>query len=142
MEEIFIDAANQVAGRLASMAAKEALKGKKVYIFNAEKAIISGNPHHIIEKYKEKLLRGDPYKGPFYPRQPDRILRRMIRGMLPYKKPRGRDAYKRVKVFISLPEEYSNKKLQRFKASENTLQCKSISLGELSILIGGKKTWK
>ena len=139
--EIYIDATNQIAGRLASICAKEALKGKRVYVFNAEKAVISGNPKYVIEHYKEKLARGDPYKGPFYPRPPDKILKRMIRGMLPYKKPRGREALKRVKVFISVPEEYSEKKLQTFKESENKLKCKSISLGELSTLIGAKKRW-
>ncbi|RLJ08912.1 MAG: 50S ribosomal protein L13 [Candidatus Aenigmatarchaeota archaeon] len=141
MDEVFIDAMNKVAGRLASLAAKESLKGKSVYIFNAEKAIITGNPKYILEHYKDKISRGDPYKGPFYPRPPDKMLRRMIRGMLPYKKPRGREAYKRVKVFISVPKEYSEKTFTKFEELDREPKTRRITLGQLSLMTGAKKTW-
>lgn len=139
MSKIIIDAKNQVTGRLASKTVKEVLKGNEVDIVNAEHAVILGNPDHIIKTYKEKIVRGDPYHGPFYPKSPDRMLKRTIRGMLPYKKPRGREALKRVKVFISVPEDIANEKFTRFKEAENKGKQKYMSLGELSKKLGAKK---
>ena len=136
------DATNKIAGRLASIVAKELLKGEEVVIVNAEKAILSGNPKTKIREYLEKRWRGDPHKGPFYPRYPDKILRRMVRGMLPYKKPKGRKAFKRLKVFIGLPEEFKNKELINLKeADASKLRCKYITLGELAIQLGAEKRW-
>ncbi len=139
MDRIIIDAADHVAGRLASVAAREALKGKRVEIVNAEKAVISGNNKYIINIFRERIQRGDPFKGPHYPRRADMLLKRMIRGMLPYKKPSGRNAYKRVKVFLSLPEEYKKERPVRIKKAENKLRCSYISLEKLSERIGAKK---
>ncbi len=91
-EELIIDAKDAVAGRLASFVAKEALKGKKVVIVNAEKAIITGNREKIIEKYRQLRDMGSTsMKTPRIPRLPDRFLKRIIRGMLPHKKARGKE---------------------------------------------------
>ena len=103
-----IDATDTILGRMASFVAKKALEGETIVIVNAEKAIISGNEENIKEKYKTRRDVGDRYKGPFFPRMPDRIVRRAIRGMLPYKTTRGKEAYKRVKVFIGVPDEYKD----------------------------------
>jgi len=139
-EKLFMDAENQIAGRLASKAAKEALKGRHVFIVNAEKAIISGNPVFVIKRYYQMVSRGDPYHGPFYPRIPDRMLRRMIRGMLP-KRPTGKAAFKRIKVYNSVPEEFSKQAFTRPEESESRLGSKFITLGKLSERLGAKKTW-
>ena len=140
MEKLFIDAENQIAGRLATKAAKEALKGRHVFIVNAEKAVISGNPVFVIKRYFEMVSRGNPYHGPFYPKIPDRMLKRMIRGMLP-KKPMGRDAFKRIKVYNSVPEEFSKQAFMKPEQSESRLGSKFITLGKLSERLGAKKTW-
>ena len=102
-----INAEDCVAGRLASFVAKRLLNGEEIVIVNAERAIINGNPKAIEKLFREKIERGDPYHGPFYPKRSDTILRRMVRGMLPYKKPTGRNAYKRLKVYRSVPDEVS-----------------------------------
>lgn len=141
MEKIVIDASDCVVGRLASFTAKKALNGTTVHIVNADKAIISGNPKHIINNYKEKVERGDPYHGPMFPRRPDAIIKRTIRGMIPYKSGNGKDAFKRVKVFVSVPEEYVGQTLERIDVAESKLTCKRIALGELSERLGAKKTW-
>ncbi len=142
MEEKIIDASNKIAGRLASIVAKMLLEGEKVVIVNAEKAIISGNPQFLKKFFLERRHRGDPYKGPFYPRYPDQILKRMIRGMLPYKKEKGRNALKRLKVFIGIPNEYKNAKFFEIKVKEaKDLRCKYMTLGEISEYIGAKKLW-
>lgn len=127
--DIIIDAQGCVAGRIASVAAKELLKGNKVHVINAEKAVITGKPKYTVSKYKEKRDRGDPYKGPFYPRIPDRILKRMVRGMLPYKKPMGKQAFKCLRVYLSVPEQFQGK--ETIKAP-GTPGKKAITLEELS----------
>jgi large subunit ribosomal protein L13 len=137
---IIIDAEDCIAGRLASVVAKELLKGKRVYIVNAEKAVISGKPKYTVKQMKEKLERGDPYHGPLYPRRPDRIMKRLVRGMLP-KKPRGKEALKRLRVFISVPDDIKGKDFTKPEPAKNKLKGKYIELGMLSERAGAKKTW-
>jgi len=135
---MYIDANDMIAGRLSSKVAKLLLKGEEIMIFNAEKAVITGTPEANMEKFHERITRGDPYHGPFYPKRSDRILKRMVRGMLPYKKPRGRDALKRLKVFNSVPEEFNDKQLQKMEGAENQHKYKYVILSDISQKIGGK----
>jgi len=130
-----IDATGAVAGRLASVVAKMLLQGEEVVIVNAEKAIISGDPQAIIRKFKERREIGSVRKGPYYPRMPDRILRRMVRGMLPREQKKGRDAYKRLRVYIGVPEglpepEKIESVIKKFD--------KYITLGDLSRELGAR----
>ena len=110
MEHIIIDAKDSIAGRLASYAAKQALIGKKVDIVNCELAIVTGKKKFLIDKYKRKLGRGNVFKGPFISRSPDRLFRRMVRGMLPYKNYRGKIAFKSVMCYNTVPETLKEKK--------------------------------
>jgi large subunit ribosomal protein L13 len=136
------DAENQVLGRLASVVAKELLKGEKISIVNSEKSILSGNPKWKKEFYQHKYERGDPIHGPFFPKQPNQILRRTIRGMLPWDKSRGRDAYKNLKVFLGVPEELQGKTFEKSAiADASKLKTRSITLAELSQSMGAKKRW-
>jgi len=140
--EIVIDATDCSLGRIASYAAKYALEGYKVYIVNSEKAIITGNKEWIKEFWHHKVHeRGDWYKGPFYPRMPDRILRRVIRGMLPYHTHRGRVAYRRVKCYIGFPDELKNKKVIRIDKAKPKFErgnIKYMYLKDLSEFLGAK----
>jgi len=105
---MIVNAERLIAGRLASYVAKKALMGEEVIVVNAEKALISGSEESIVRKELEKLrIRniGNPRRGPFHQKRPDRYLRRTIRGMLPWKKPRGKEAFKRVMVYIGIPKE-------------------------------------
>lgn len=138
--DMFIDAQDCIAGRLASVAAKELLKGRNVYIVNAEKAVISGNPEHTLRLMKEKVDRGDPYHGPFYPRRPDQVLKRFIRGMLP-RRPRGQEALKRLRVYLSVPQELQGREFTRPEVARNRYRSKYTELGNLSEKLGSKKTW-
>ena len=136
-EEIIVNAENAVLGRIASFAAKKALEGNKVVIVNAEKAVITGNKKNILERYlKKRTIGGSGLKGPNFPSLPEKILKRTIRGMLRYKKGRGREAYKRVLCFAEIPKEYENKKMISIKRNKT-----GISLEEVSILLRGGK-WK
>jgi large subunit ribosomal protein L13 len=129
---IYIDAADLVLGRLASTVAKELLNGESVYVVNAEKAVIIGRPESTLKEYKEKRARGDPYHGPFFPRTPERIIKRTVRGMLPYKTARGSEALKRLRVFISIPSELQGKDFTAIKGAENKGEQKFTTVGKLS----------
>ena len=107
---IILDAKNAVLGRLASETAKMLKKGEEVVIVNSEQAIITGDTKQIVGKYLKRRRIGSPQHGPFFPRKPDMIVRRTVRGMLNYKKPNGKAAYKRLKVHIGMPQLEGEKK--------------------------------
>jgi len=104
------DADGLIMGRLASASADILLKAAredrddKVIIVNAEKAIISGRPRAVLDTYHKKYELNHARKGPFFPRMPDMILKRAVRGMLPYqKKSSGRRALRNLRVEIGCP---------------------------------------
>src|SRR3989475_12547370 len=104
-EEI-VDASNLILGRMASYVAKRALDGKSMVVINAERAVISGTKERVVARAKLKLKTrslGNLEKSPTHPRKPDGYVRRVIRGMLPWKTPGGKDAFHRVKVYIGTP---------------------------------------
>jgi|SRR3989344_1655193 len=113
---MIINAENLILGRLASYAAKKALLGEKVEIVNCENVVITGSKQEIFQEYKNKIARGNPFKGPYFPRRADMIVRRTIRGMLPRKKARGREAYKNIKCYLAIPENLKN---QNFISLDN-----------------------
>lgn len=133
-----IDATNHVLGRLSSLIAKRLLKGEEIHIVNAEKAIITGNSDSIFEEYKKMRGIGSQRKGPFYPRMPDRILKRTIRGMIPYQKPKGRAALKRLRVHIGIPSELEGKEFERIDEACEIRTPHYIHLSELSRRLGAK----
>jgi large subunit ribosomal protein L13 len=132
---MIVDAENAILGRLAAKIAKELLKGEQIIVINSEKTVISGNPKAVIKRFFEKRKRGDIHKGPFYPRYPDRIFKRAVRGMLPYKKDRGRKAFRRLKVYIGNPDNLKGEKIS--KTSED-LRSKHISLEKVCKELGAK----
>lgn len=137
---MIIDAKDTIMGRLAAFAAKKALEGNKVDIINCEKAIITGDKANIIEYYSHQRGRGGPYHGPYISRQPYFLLRRVIRGMLPHKQARGREAYERIKCHLGIPEEFSGKKAEVLEKSNvsRLKTAKYMSLGQLSQSMGAK----
>jgi large subunit ribosomal protein L13 len=138
---IVYDAKDKVLGRLASYVAKELLNGKSVAVINAEKAFITGNKRSIIKRYRVRLglqEKENPEHSPHWPRRSDMLVRRIIRGMLPYhKKPSGKSAFKRLKVFIGTPEQ-----LAKFKPiivdtkPPKSMYVDYLYIGELSKLLG------
>jgi large subunit ribosomal protein L13 len=134
------DAENMVVGRLGSKVAKAALLGEKVVLVNAEKAIITGDKRSVIERWKETFnirTSYNPRKGPFHHRRPDKMVRRMLRGMLPWPTPRGKEAFKRIHVFIGVPEEYSETdKIVLEGAQYRSLTRKFITIEDLCAELG------
>jgi len=134
---IIIDAKGLILGRMASIIAKRLLQGESVVVLNAEKAAISGKRLQIVQEAKTFLEVGHPKKGPYHPRRPDRIVRRTVRGMLPWRKPKGRQAYKRLKVYLGAPKEFDGKEIQTIlDASAEKLKSPYITVGELAKEIG------
>ena len=134
---IIIDAKGLILGRMASIIAKRLLQGESVIVLNAEKTAISGKRLQIVKEAKTFLEVGHPRKGPYHPRRPDRIVRRTIRGMLPRKKPKGRQAFKRLRVYLGAPMEFEDKEIQTIlEASAEKLKSPYITVGELAKEIG------
>jgi large subunit ribosomal protein L13 len=103
---IIINAENLLVGRMSTLAAKKLLLGEEVVVVNCEKAMISGRKHDIIKKYRQKLQRGSVRKGPFISKSPAMLVKRMIRGMIPFKLARGKTAFKRLKCYSGVPPEH------------------------------------
>jgi len=134
-----IDASGLVLGRMASVVAKRLLQGETVVILNAEKAVISGKKNNIVGERKRFLEVGHPWKGPFHPRRPDKIVRRTIRGMLPWDQPKGKQAYKRLRVYLGVPEELKGKEVETInEAKAERLKCPYVTVGELAKELGWK----
>jgi large subunit ribosomal protein L13 len=151
IEYQLLDAKNQILGRFCSQVAKRALLGEFIVIVNAKDAIISGNKRNIEENFLKKLnisTATNPRKGPFWPRRPDKFMRNVIKKMLPRKKIRGKEALKRVHVYISdIPERFK-KRYQILKPSQIpnadrkrlSYFNKYITLETLCLRIGWKKS--
>lgn len=140
---IVVDAANCIAGRMCSHVSKLLLEGNRVAIVNAEKAMLSGNNRYkTIELYKEHLEINsvtNPIHGPFHPRRPDTILSKMVRGMVPKRKSSGITAFRRLRVYIGVPEEMKGAKMESFEDSKiRKPEAYYISVGEIAKQIGWK----
>jgi len=135
-----IDATDCIAGRMCSQISKLLLKGHSVRVVNAEKTMMSGNRYMIIDSYRKFLTISsatNPINGPVHPRRPDRILTKMIRGMLPKRKSSGISAFKRLRVYISVPPELKDAKMETFKNSKiRKPQSYYLSLGDVAKEIG------
>ena len=134
------DAEQMIVGRLGAKVAKAALLGEDVIIVNAEKAVITGDRQTLIDAWRAKLnirTSYNPKRGPFHTRRPDKMVRRMIRGMLPWPTPRGKDAFKRIKVYIGVPEQYTDaEKIVLEKSRYRSMTQKHMLVKELSYELG------
>jgi large subunit ribosomal protein L13 len=135
-----IDGEDLILGRMASIIAKRLLAGETIDIVNAEKIVVSGKKQMVINNRKEFLNVGGFEKGPVHYRQPHRIVRRTIRGMLPHRKSHGREAFKRLKVYIGVPEEFEGAELEKMeKYHSSKLNRRFITIGEIAENIGWRK---
>jgi large subunit ribosomal protein L13 len=129
-----------VAGRLASRLAGELLSGRRVVVLNAEKAVVSGNRTSVLRAWQSRLelsSRVNPINGPIHPRRPDNILRRMVRGMVPKTKTKGKMAMGRLRVYMGVPDAYTGLSTSQF---DDALAPKPlplyVTLGEIAKNIG------
>lgn len=135
----YIDGTGLVLGRLSSWLAKRLLAGERVVVVNAQDLIITGHKKSLIKDYLQRRARAthtNPNRGPFFPRFPDRILRRTTRGMLPWKRTSGRLAYRRLSAYINVPEELSKKELGTVEDAAPKSLHSYMTVGELAKKIG------
>ena len=143
------DAKDKILGRLASQVAKEMISARKsgkqqrVIVINAEEAIVSGPRTQVLTDYRAKYNLNHARKGPFFPRMPDKILKRTVRGMLPYQKnSSGRGALRDLRVMIGKPANLAGEELPDGHdwgdtgAIERPLPLKFVRLGEISSSLG------
>ncbi|MAQ05190.1 MAG: 50S ribosomal protein L13 [Euryarchaeota archaeon] len=146
---IVYDATDKVLGRLASVVAKQLLSARKagnpvrIIVLNAENAIVSGPRTRVLADYDFKYKLNHPRKGPFFPRMPDQIMKRTVRGMLPYQKnSSGRNAVRDLRVMIGCPANLSGEELPSghkwgdTSALDRPLPVKFVRLGEISSSLG------
>ena len=135
--QIIVDGTDHIAGRLCSNVAKLLIQGNRVSVVNCDKIMISGKRKSIVGEYKAFLEIASilhPKHGPFHPRRPDKMITRMIRGMLPRKKPSGQAAFKRLRAYINFPKELKSLKKIQFENAKirksNSYFTSMASLGE------------
>ena len=137
-----------IMGRLASTVAELLLKAAradrddKVIIINSEKAIVSGRPRSVLNTYQAKYKLNHPRKGPFFPRMPDMIMKRTVRGMLPYQRKNvGRRAIRNLKVEIGCPSHLESDLPDGHESGDDSkirraLPDRFILLGDISANLG------
>jgi len=132
-----IDAEGSILGRMCTKVAKRLLNGETIAIVNAEKALISGKRTTIKQNYTQKRQVGTYRKGPFFPRMPDRLVKRTVRGMIPYQTPHGRTAFKRLKCYIGIPKEFEGKTFEKIDGAVKQ-PVEFMTVGDLSVELGAR----
>ena len=137
MSAAVVNGEGLILGRMCSKIAKRLLNGEEIMVVNAEKIIISGKKKSKVAEAHKFLEVGAPERGPFHSRRPDRIVRKTVRGMVPWQQPKGKLAYKRLKVYLGVPAELKDQKMETIdQANASKLTGPHFTLGELAIEIG------
>jgi large subunit ribosomal protein L13 len=133
-----VNADGLILGRLCTHVAKRLRNGEDIVVVNAEKAIVSGRRAQLLEFYKHRRKRGKSHltKGPYYPRTADRIIKRSVRGMVEYRKPAGRAALKRLRVYLGVPKEFASAKLETIETAKKPHLVKYVYLEEITKELG------
>ena len=137
---VVINGEGLVLGRMCSKVAKRLLNGEEVIVVNAEKVVLSGKKKSKVAEAKQFLEVGAPERGPFHSRRPDRIVRKTVRGMVPWKQAKGKTAYKRLKVYLGVPAELAGQPMETIEeVSASKLKGPHFTLGELAVEVGWNK---
>lgn len=133
---IVIDAEGAVVGRLAAVIAKKLLLGDQVIVVNGEKTVFSGPEKRVSLVYLKRRRmqnKADPEKTAKWPRRPDYLLKKIVKGMLPHKTSRESTALHKLTVFVGVPEKYAGVPKESFKT---TLGRKKVSLEKVCENLG------
>lgn len=138
MADIIIDGKDAVLGRLASEVSQKILNGDNVIVLNSEGILITGERDVVFADYKAKVDRGDTTKrkGPFYPRRADLLFKRCVRGMIPWTTTSGRDAYRRLHVFVGVPKQFAESEKTKVDVAMKKIGGKYTTLGAVSKFLG------
>ncbi|WP_058365791.1 50S ribosomal protein L13 [Haloparvum sedimenti] len=141
--DLVVDARDCILGRVSSNVAQAALDGDRVAVVNAEHAVITGNTEDTMDTYQTRADLGSD-SGPYFPKRPDRIFKRTIRGMVPYKTDRGREAFSNVRVYVGNPYERDDDHeavVLDGTSLDRLSNIKFTTLGEVSETLGANVTW-
>ena len=140
--DVVVDARDCILGRVSSEVAQRVLDGDNVAVVNDERADITGNEESTMETYHKRAELGSD-SGPYYPKRPDRIFKRAIRGMLPYKTEDGREAFSNVRVYVGNPYERDDVESVVLDGTslDRLSNIKFTTLGEISESLGANVTW-
>jgi large subunit ribosomal protein L13 len=136
--DVVVDARDCILGRVASNVAERAMDGERVAIVNVERAVITGGRDDVIGVFKERRRVGSD-RGPYYPKRPDGIFKRSVRGMLPYKTTKGREAFENVRCYVGNP--YDDAEILEETSLDRLSNIKFVTLGEISEQLGANVTW-
>lgn len=142
--DVVVDARDSILGRVASQVSERALEGERIAIVNAERAVITGSEDDVMSVYRKRADVGSD-RGPHYPRRPDLLFKRAVRGMIPYKTTRGREAFENVRVYLGNPyereEDAPDAEVLDGTSLDRLSNIKFLTLGEVSEKLGAKVTW-
>jgi len=143
--DLVVDARDCILGRVASQVAERALDGERVAVVNAERAVVTGSEDDVVGRYHARREVGSD-RGPAYPKRPDRIFKRAVRGMLPHKTKRGRRAFENVRVYVGNPYDGDDGDDHEAIVLDGTSldrlsNIKFVSLGDISEELGANRTW-
>ncbi|MEF8818462.1 MAG: 50S ribosomal protein L13 [Haloferacaceae archaeon] len=137
--DLVVDARDCILGRVASEVAARAMDGERVAVVNAERAVITGNEESTMAVYRKRAELGSD-SGPYYPKRPDGIMKRAVRGMVPYKTDRGREAFENVRVYVGEPIDEEGDVLEG-TSLDRLSNINFTSLGEVAERLGANRTW-
>jgi large subunit ribosomal protein L13 len=140
-----IDGTGLLLGRVCSYAAKAALMGDDINIVNCEKIVISGDKKRVLANEKVRRSRKSyPLKSAKFSRLPQKYVKRAVRGMLPYKKERGLNAFNKIKCHTGIPAEFADQKMEIVAGAElkKLPNLKYISVQEICRWLKGEKNEK
>ncbi|MFP4632636.1 MAG: 50S ribosomal protein L13 [Halobacteriota archaeon] len=137
----YVDGSDAVLGRLASEVASRALDGEDVVVVNAERIAVSGDPSDVADKYRARDEQKSD-RGPLHPKRPEGIAKRAVRGMLPYRRERGRRAYESVRFYVGVPPEVEDEEFETApRTVEDVGKGDYTTLDRVSESIGANVTW-
>ena len=133
-----IDGRNAVLGRLGSLVAQRIMDGEEIVVINAESIVVTGERDMVFADYKARVDRGDTTKrkGPFYPRRADLLFKRSVRGMIPWTSTSGREAYRRLHVFVGTPKQFADAETEKVEDAMKKISGKYTTLGAISKFLG------
>lgn len=135
-----IDGKGLIYGRLASNVAELIMGGEEVVVLNAERIVVTGDRAKVFADFKHKVDVGEvtKRKGPFYPRRADLLFKRCVRGMIPWMTTSGREAFRRLHVFVGTPKQFAESEATVPEEAKRDIDCKNVTLGEISEFLGSR----
>ncbi len=138
--DVVVDARDCILGRVASKVAERAMDGERVAVVNVERAVITGDENDVMATYRKRIDIGSD-QGPAYPKRPDGIFKRAVRGMVPHKTQRGREAFENVRVYVGDPFDDEDAEVLADTSLDRLSNIRFVHLGDVSEQLGANVTW-